>query len=111
MSELDTRDIRRRQQYEMTAAERRGLRHVSPLVSRDVPALCDEVDRLRALLRAQGGSVCPECEQVKHGNCDGMALDAHTDHLVTCVCHAHNHLPRDEWACAVTAAIERVVTT
>lgn len=30
-------------------------------------------------------AVCPECEQGKHGNCDGTALDEH-DEIVGCQC-------------------------
>lgn len=30
--------------------------------------------------------VCPECAVGKCGNCDGTALDPHTDLIVACAC-------------------------
>lgn len=35
--------------------------------------------------------ICPECEQGKHGNCDGTAWDDELDELTTCRCNDHAH--------------------
>jgi hypothetical protein len=35
-------------------------------------------------------AVCPECEQGKHGNCTGWALDEH-DNEVACQCLTPSH--------------------
>ncbi len=48
-SPVDTAVIRRRLQHEVTAAER-AHRSLPQMMTRDVPALCDEVDRLRQLV-------------------------------------------------------------
>ncbi|GAB3066481.1 hypothetical protein GCM10027053_32360 [Intrasporangium mesophilum] len=45
-SAVDTALIRRRLQHQVTAAER-AHRALPLIMTRDVPALCDEVDRLR----------------------------------------------------------------
>jgi hypothetical protein len=36
-------------------------------------------------------SVCPECTQGKHGNCDGTAWDNETDAPTHCACADHQH--------------------
>lgn len=35
--------------------------------------------------------VCPECEQGKHGNCDGTTWDTLRDEPTDCPCGARDH--------------------
>jgi len=39
--------------------------------------------------------VCPECEQGKHGNCDGDAWDFQRDERSGCACAEHKHDPAE----------------
>lgn len=34
---------------------------------------------------------CPECDQGKHGNCDGTAWDVEADDRIECPCAAAGH--------------------
>lgn len=36
-------------------------------------------------------AMCPECQQGKHGNCDGTAWDNHQDEPAPCACAAAGH--------------------
>lgn len=36
-------------------------------------------------------TICPECRQGKHGNCDGRAFNAKTDNIVDCTCPTEGH--------------------
>jgi len=36
-------------------------------------------------------AICPECEQGKHGNCNGEALDPVSEQIVQCVCTDPSH--------------------
>lgn len=35
--------------------------------------------------------ICPECQQGKHGNCNGEAWDMLGDHPTPCACGDHGH--------------------
>jgi hypothetical protein len=35
---------------------------------------------------------CPECQQKKHANCTGWAIDPDTDEFVPCECAEGGHL-------------------
>lgn len=39
------------------------------------------------------GAICPECDQGKHVNCTGWAIDEETDRVIDCSCP----LPAHPW--------------
>lgn len=47
----------------------------------------------RAELARLDWTACPECDQGKHGNCDGTAWDVEADALTTCPCAEAGHPP------------------